>query len=301
MKLLVTGATGFLGSHLLNFLKQSKYEIYALTRSKQKDNEVNWITGDMHDYDFIRSLMMELKPNILVHLAWYVDPRDYINSKKNYCFLNSSQHLFETFLEAGGKNILCTGTCFEYDLNYGLLREDFTPLANNNVYASCKNMLNLYLQTLTKSYEFDYTWARMFYLYGPNESGVRLVPTIINSILSGEIAKCSVGTQLRDYMYIKDAARLLLNLVESPLNSSVNISTGYPVTIKKIGNTIEHLMKVTNFIDYGAFKQREGEPHLIQGLPLNHKLSTVEVKLTPLTEGLRETIDWWKNYDMSGM
>lgn len=294
MKVFITGASGFVGTHVLEILKKQKYEIYALSRNVRFDEEVQWIQGDINDFDFIEKLLNNVQPKILIHLAWYVNAKDCINSIENINFLKSSQNLFEQFLKNKGKRILCTGSCFEYDLNYGLLSELITPTINSNLYANCKNILHLYLEALSKAYEFEYTWARLFYMYGPNEPMPRLVPSIINSLLNNEVARCSEGKQLRDYMYVKDVAKILNELIIREINGIINVSTGSPLTIREIGRTIEKIFNLDEQINYGAFIPRPGEPHLIMGTSITDKLEGI--KLTSLEEGLDETIQWWRDY-----
>lgn len=296
MRILVTGAAGFVGKNLLEILSISSQntELFCVSRQVREQKNVNWIVGDILNQQFVKSTLEKIQPDVLVHLAWDVTPGKYVHSAVNFDWLKASIHLVDEFIKNGGKRIIGIGTCFEYDLDYGYLRIGKTPLKSDSSYATSKIMLNEYIKSQCSLYDKNYVWARLFYIYGPHERPERLVPTIINGLLNGESPRCGVGTYLRDFMYVKDVAQILKELVYSEHVGEFNIASGYPVTIKEIGDTIKKLANSSCEIIYGEFSNNLNEPHLITSEPI--LFDSFEVKKTKINEGLIETIEWWREH-----
>jgi len=122
-KILITGSTGFIGSTLIKFFLYKNYEVFALTRKKNKSSLIKYIKADIFDHKRINKVFKKIKPNYLIHLAWEASPNKYQNSKANYKWLHSSLNLYLNFCKYGGSKALITGSCAEYDFNNYLLKE----------------------------------------------------------------------------------------------------------------------------------------------------------------------------------
>lgn len=291
-KYLITGATGFVGRPLVSrMIEQLPGEYYCITRQKRENHLINWIELDLTDTVSLNSIIEEVQPDVLIHLAWYVEPKDYLHSEKNIQFLESSKHLFELFLRHGGKQIIATGTCFEYDLQYGFLQPYITPTKANNLYAQSKINLFNYLGELKRQYDFQYAWCRLFYMFGEYEYEERLVPSIITNLLQGKQPICSEGMQLRDYLYVKDVAKIIVEVIKENLTGAINISSGYPLTVYQLGKVIEEKLNKQNAIQFGGYVPKFEEPHLIMGTPIRKLIPKVELTITE--QAIQQTIDWW--------
>ena len=138
-------------------------------------------------------------------------------------------------------------------------------------------------------------WGRIFFLYGPHEHPVRLVSSVIRSLLLGEPARCSHGNQLRDYLYVGDVAEAFVTIMESDVQGPVNIASGYPVSLKEIIYKIAGKLDRKELVRLGALPAPPEEPDLLVG---NVSRLTNEVGWRPkydLNHGLDETIDWWRH------
>jgi len=245
-KILVTGLSGFIGSHTVDFLIEKGYEIHAIsTKERYNTEHVNWYNLDLLNENKVKEFLKKIKPSYLLHFAWDVTHGEYIQSPKNYDWLIASINLLKNFKENGGKRIVVAGTQLEDN--------DYNP------YPACKRAL---LEVL-KSLDISYAWGRIFYLFGENEHPKRLVPYVINSLLNKEEVKCSNGEQVCDFMYVKDVARAFVELLNSDVQGVVDIGSGEGIKIKDLIFKIADYLEGKDLIKIGALKSSEQKKYSI--------------------------------------
>ncbi len=264
MKIAVTGASGFIGRHVLPALSAaSSVEVVASSRSEVPVQNlpagvrhVNLDIGSPSHTDYDRLG----RPDVLVHLAWAGLP--------NY----RSLHHFETELprqyaflrslvEAGLPSLLVAGTCYEYGMRCGELDESMTAQPANP-YAYAKNALRQQLEFLRSKVAFKLTWARLFYVYGEGQAATSLYPQLISAIDRGDPSfKMSGGEQLRDYLKVAQAARLIADLAIHRRDADiVNICSGNPISVRVL---VENLLKERGskmLLSLGHFPYPDYEP-----------------------------------------
>ena len=174
------------------------------------------------------------------------------------------------------------------------LRED-GPTRPRTLYAASKLALKLLAEQLAAAAGLDLTWARLFYLYGPDEDERRLVPALIRALLRGEPFPATKGEQVRDYLHVEDAAAALWALVERRVAGTVNVASGVPVTMRQVMETVGELVGRTDLIRFGALPYREWEPPFICGdnRRLRHEAGWAP-RYPTLRAGLAPTVEWWK-------
>lgn len=307
-KVLLTGATGFIGRHVLSELIERGYTVYAISKSTSLPdiNGLIQIKLDLFDKEAVDNFLKENKFENIIHLAWYLGPK-YQNSALNLDWLSASINLLKSFKENSGKKALFAGTMSEYDYSYGYLQENSTPLANSSLYGKSKAALFEIASTYAAQNEIDFKWARIFNVYGPFEGKSRLMPAVICSILNNEDVKVSECTKIQDYLHVFDIANGVVDLFESNVQSAVNISSGTPVKLRVIVEKISEIMNFKGKILFGAIPTNFDEPFVVGS---NEKL-TKEVgwkQKISLEEGLIQTINWWrensncdKSLDMVGL
>lgn len=296
MRILVTGATGFIGRHCLPTLATRGYEIHAVSSKSQQTNTaaIHWHQLDLFDSGRISELLSKVSPSHLLHLAWYVVPGKLASAYENFLWVQASLELLRQFHLHGGRRVLLAGSAYEYDWNYGYCSELITPTAPATFYGACKSALQSLVAAYSKQTGLSSAWARLFFLYGPHEHPKRLVSSVICSLLRGEPARCSHGKQLRDYLHVQDVADALVTLIESDIIGPVNIGSGYPIAIKDIVYKIAKELNAVDLVQMGAI---ESQPYDSPLVVADISRISHEAGWNPrydIDHGLEQTISWWK-------
>ena len=238
----MTGATGFIGNHLINeLLKDEKNQVIATSRDIEKAKKCEWYTKVRYiDYDInSNDISMNLyeffeKPDFLIHLSWDGLPNynSLIHIEKN---IYTNYFFIKNLIENGLRNLSVTGTCFEYGMLNGRLSEDMNTQPSNS-YAIGKDTLRCFIGELNKNYEFNFKWIRLFYMYGKGQSESSLLMLLDKAIQNNEKEfKMSGGEQLRDYLHISE---VVLNIVQitkqENSNGIINCCSGKPTSIRSL-------------------------------------------------------------------
>lgn len=265
MRAIVTGGSGFIGQHCLSLLLKKGYEVHAVSsRPYANTPDVHWHQLDLLDSAQTKSFLRNVKPSHLLHLAWYTEHGKYWNSLVNLNWLNASLQLLYEFTKLGGQRFVCAGTCAEYEWSFEHFSESSTPCRPNTVYGAAKYNMQLSLETWSRQTGLSSASGRVFFLYGPGENSLRLVPSVINSLLRGEPALCTHGKQVRDYMYVADVAAAFVALLDSQVQGAVNISSGKGVRVKDVVCTIADQLSRADLVRFGAISTPINEPsHII--------------------------------------
>ncbi len=239
-KILVTGATGFIGSHLINRLLELKHQVVATSiDSVQKAKSYPWfekvkyISQDLNEKlpDYFTHFG---EPDTVIHLAWEGLP----NYKASFHLernLPSNYNFLKNLLENGLKNLAVLGTCFEYGMQEGSLNEEM-PVNPANPYALAKDKLRKQLQELQREYDFQLKWFRLFYVYGVGQNPNSLLSSLDRALENGdEEFNMSPGDQVRDFIPVKEAVDIIARISLLDKDSGiVNCCSGNPVTVKEM-------------------------------------------------------------------
>lgn len=198
----------------------------------------------------------------LIHAAWYVEPGEYLTSPLNLGCLSGTLQLAQSFKEAGGRRFVGIGTCAEYDTDAGLLTTE-TPLAPTTLYAACKAAA---FQALSR-YLDDFAWCRLFYLHGEGERERRLVPYIRRQLELGEEVLLTSGEQVRDFLDVTEAGRLIADAALSNRQGPVNICSGKMQTVRSLAEQIADEYGRRDLLRFGARPENTFDPPLVVGVP----------------------------------
>jgi dTDP-6-deoxy-L-talose 4-dehydrogenase (NAD+) len=239
VKVLVTGATGFVGRHLVAQLLARGDDVRAVARKAQTAQDMPWIndvefvSADIHAADLEVGALTD-GIDALAHLAWPGLPnyRALFHFEHN---LMADYRFIKSAVEAGVKQVLVTGTCFEYGMQSGPLSESTEPRPSNP-YGLAKHTLHLFLQNLQQEHPFTLQWARLFYLHGAGQNPNSLLAALDRAIDAGEQSfDMSAGEQLRDFLSIETAAGYLAAIVhQRDFDGVINCASGQPVSVRTL-------------------------------------------------------------------
>jgi nucleoside-diphosphate-sugar epimerase len=297
-RVLVTGASGFVGGPLLRRLLDAGEEVHALTSragAEARDREIRWHRADLLDGDSASRVIAAVRPERLVHLAWYVAPGRYWAAVENVQWTEASLRLLRAFTAAGGRRALLVGSCAEYAWGGGEdLNERTSALRPATLYGVCKDALRRIAVAYAAEAQLSLAWARLFFLYGPGEQTSRLVPGVIGPLLVGERVATTTGEQVRDFMHVDDAAAALTALLLSEVSGPVNVASGAAVPVAEVLDRIGALTGNAALIDRGARPTPPGEPARIVA-DVQRLVAEVGFRAQiPLQDGLSKTVDWWR-------
>jgi nucleoside-diphosphate-sugar epimerase len=297
-RVLVTGASGFIGRHSLIPLLDKGYEVHAIFTSQpiEVDSRVQWHHANLLKNDAARELCAKINPTHLLHFAWHVDPKDYKTSPINDDWHVATLSLLKAFKENGGERAVLAGSAMEYDptLSDHFLTED-APTADHNAYAKAKNETRREAAEFAAKENISLAWGRIFNLFGPYEARERLVPQIITSFLEEKMPNIAAGGLVLDYSYVKDIASAFVALLESEVSAVVNIGSGEPISLKEMALSIARLLHKGELAkNLNEKMPQEGPKRVVADV--SHFRDKVGWKPSyDLQRGLIETIEWWKN------
>ena len=281
MKVLVTGATGFVGRHVVNELLARGHAVIAVARDISKAKSLSWfdrvefIQCDIHE-NFKPLLTTGNLPEAIVHLAWPGLPnyKDFFHIGKN---LPADLAFLETAVKAGVKHLVVAGTCLECGMQYGPLTEEMETRPTTP-YGFAKDSLRKALQLLQKEQPFALQWLRLFYMYGEGQNSKSLLAQLDKAIEQGEATfNMSRGDQLRDYLPIQEvAANFVLALEHPEVDGVINCSSGKPVSVLDLvqQRCTERASSIK--LNRGYYPYPDYEPMAFWGMP--EKLNTLKVQ-----------------------
>jgi len=240
MKVLVTGATGFIGGYVIGELLKQNHKVIATSTNKSKAFEKQWfdkvtyIEFSLDDVSSRENLFQYFRnPELIIHLAWggLPDYKNFSHIDKN---LFQQLALIKNLVSNGLTDMLITGTCLEYGMQSGSLREDILTLPGNP-YAIAKDSLRKFLEALQRDFYFNFKWVRLFYMYGKGQNPKSIVPLLDHALAKGDTTfKMSGGEQLRDYLRVSEVADILIKIaLQNKVQGIINCCSGKPVSVRK--------------------------------------------------------------------
>jgi nucleoside-diphosphate-sugar epimerase/2-polyprenyl-3-methyl-5-hydroxy-6-metoxy-1,4-benzoquinol methylase len=301
MRIVVTGASGFVGAQVVRKLGASGHDVHAVVRSMgsrarlEGIDGIQWVEADLAT-EAGRERIAAVKPEACIHAAWYTEPGKYLTSLCNIDLQAATLALARKLAEGGCRRFLGLGTCIEYDTTFGLLSEE-TPLRPGTLYAAAKAGTFLALRELGAVVGMQVVWARLFHLYGPGEQAGRLVPSVSQQLLAGNEACTTPGAQLRDFIHVEDAASAICALIHSDVVGAVNVGSGRPVTVESLVRRLGDLAGRPDLVRIGAIPYSPNEPMFICADTRKLVAATGWAPRWSLEDGLAQTLNWWRSGD----
>jgi nucleoside-diphosphate-sugar epimerase len=303
-RVLLTGASGFIGVRAIGPLLEAGCEVHLLGRScpllgGSGAERVHWHEVDLLDPGATSRAVAEIEAERLLHLAWFTEHGLFWSAGANLDWVGASLHLLRAFAEAGGRRAAIAGTCAEYDwsdpgpacLERPRDGRDATPLRPATLYGASKHATRLVAEAYAREVGVSLAWGRVFFLYGPGEDERRLVPQVARALLGGEEAATSDGAQVRDFMHVDDVAAAFAALLASRAEGPVNVASGIGVPIAEVLETIARATGRPDLLRRGALPRREGEPERLVADVGRLREEVGFRPSIPLAPGIEQTVE----------
>jgi dTDP-6-deoxy-L-talose 4-dehydrogenase (NAD+) len=272
MTVTLTGATGFVGRQVVRVLLERGCRVRLIVRDPTRLKDLQALsaveivqTDDLFAEAPERLRVLLADSETVIHAAWYAEPGKYLSSPLNLDCLAGTLNLARAFAAEGGKRFVGVGTCAEYDLTVGLLTPD-APLAPTSLYAACKASAFQVIGRYLESERVSFAWCRLFYLYGQGEDELRLVPYIRKQLEAGQEALLTSGGQIRDFVDVEEAGRMIADVALGHSEGAVNICSGTPVTVRELAESIADEYGRRDLLRFGARPDNPFDPPKVVGV-----------------------------------
>jgi len=297
MKILITGAGGFLGSNLCNLLS-NKHSILALSRSFDKleiNNNIICQSLDMADYVHLRTAITNFQPEIVIHCAWMGG-----NSSKDTNELWQadniiySNELLKFCSFANVRNFIGFGSSAEYGNQINTLSED-TICKPSTMYGITKNAFKIIAENYCNNNNINFSWVRPVFTYGPRDVNTRLIPKTIMSLLKNEDLILNKCTAIVDYLYVEDFCRAVECIVEQELFGDFTISSDNEINIRNLVENIYDKIKSKSNLIFDDTKIDNSHQYICGSSQKLKSLSDWSPTIS-LDNGLDKTIYYFEKF-----
>lgn len=269
MRVLLTGATGFVGRYVLSALSAIDCDIVAITsRAQRVENtgRIKWISADFLCEEACNKAVADAKPDILIHMAWYAEHGKFWNAPENLDWSRATIVLLQAFARNKGKRAVLAGSCAEYDWQYGYCTEGVTPTEPSTIYGQCKDATRKLTKALAEQAGIEWVWGRIFFPFGYGEPENRLLPSVVRSLLENKPVLCSHGRQYRDFIPVEEVASAFVHLAcKTNVCGEFNVSRGVPIRLSELVEFCVEYIGSNIVPKFGAIKTPENDPPLLIG------------------------------------
>lgn len=291
-KVLVTGATGFLGSRLTARLCENGVVVHAVSRSQRHSESASlrWWQGEMSDIATVRRVLHEISPDFVFHLAGLstASPDRELVLPTLHSLLVSTVNLLTVAAEVGCRRMILAASLTEP-------RPSESEITPSSPYAAAKWTSGAYARMFHRLYNFPVVLVRPFMTYGPGQDERKLIPHVILSLLKNEPPKLSSGRQEIDWVYIDDVIDGFLAAASAPdiEGQTIDLGSGLLVSIRTVVRQIVALLDAEVKPLFGVLSDRPAEP--VRVADMNSAYAKLGWKpRTPMKAGLAQTIAWYR-------
>jgi nucleoside-diphosphate-sugar epimerase len=300
MRVLLTGATGFIGSHIARLLVAEGHTVIAIVRPQSSrwriqdiEDRLEILSGDAYRLNGLRPELDRVSADICLHMAW--DSTDGWAAPSNVDCVAGSVTLLRAVLEGGCKRLIVAGSAFEYRAAEGALSEE-SVVEPHDLYGASKQAVHLVAAQLAKMHGASLVWLRIFNTYGTYDDQRRLVPSIVRALLNDETVATTGGAQIRDYTHADDVASAIWQVATSGYEGPINIASGVPVTVREVALTTARLLGKTDKLRLGEIPYPPREPMLLLA---DARRLREQIGWTPrydIETGLANTVEWLRQW-----
>ena len=244
MKILIIG-NGFLATSIVERLESEGHEILIFSRTRNVRIQSHQVLGDIFEFEeFIK--VLGWKPQVVIHTAWITTPGIYRDDPSNIQYSDFATKLAGSVTDSGIDHLVILGTCAEYGCQSGPSTAGITVPAPISLYAQQKNVAFNSVREILQESNVRFTWARIFYPYGPNQDQNRLIPRLIHSLKGGEPIILADTSSIYDWITSRDIASAISWTLDNELPTEIDVGTTFGFTNLELLVTLEKLLHRTN-------------------------------------------------------
>ena len=252
-KIAILGASGFLGSPIVDSFELADWEVISFSRSESASSVRQVILVDLFEEESLRRALLLSRPNVVLSTAWNTEHGKFWTNNSNIDYRDSTLRFAELSFQAGVETFIGIGTMSEYGTSPGFCDANLTPLIINDIYSKSKIETGLELKKIGEAYGRQTHWARVFQAFGPNEKSERFVPGLIAKLQKGTEFSIRTPNFEMDWIHTADIASAIVFMLKNKLNHFIDIGTGIGTTVKELSELIcEEFDLDSNLLDYSA-------------------------------------------------
>jgi nucleoside-diphosphate-sugar epimerase len=285
-RVLVTGATGYIGPHATAALERRGVEVVAVG-SRQ---------ADLLAPDGPERAVAAARADTLLHLAWYAEHGRFWTAPENLEWVGASLRLLRAFAAAGGRRVVMAGSCAEYgwDGLDGPCVEGVTPLAPATLYGAAKHATHVAAEAFARQEGLSLAWGRVFFSFGPGEAPGRLVAAVARGLLAGEDVPVSEGSQVRDFIAVEELGEAFAALVCSDVDGAINVASGRGVAVRDLVALVARETGREDLVRPGALAPRPDDPPFLVADTGRLDREAGWRAQEPLEDGIARAVAWWR-------
>lgn len=299
-KILVTGASGFVGAATAQRLVEDGHDVAVLLRSTSDPRRIGnvldrltVIRGDMMEIAASQAAVGAFGPDTVVHLAWNSVKGVDRNSPRQIENVSNTIALYELVTQLGCRRFIGLGSQAEYG-PAGRQLDEAAPTRPTTLYGAAKLSTYLMLDRLAASQNVSFAWVRLFSSYGPGEAPNSLIPYMILHLLSGQRPSLTKGEQMWDYIHVEDAAAAIASLVENPASGPFNLGHGDAQSLRSIFTKVRDLIDPALKLGFGEIEYQPDQVMYLEADISALSAATGWHPIIPLDQGLQETVEYYR-------
>ena len=301
MKLLVTGASGFVGAKVAELAIAAGHEVAALVRPNGPSRRLAPLAGrylplavDLRERRSLFAAVASFRPEAIIHIAWAGVANSARNDSSQFSEnIDAACALVEAGAAAGCKAFIGTGSQGEYGAG-STMREDALPQPTT-MYGAAK-VAALYLtRQLAQQAGMRHAWLRLFSTYGPDDNPGWLIPSLISQMLECQRPQTTLGTQKWDWLHVDDVSRGLITAAVTPTASGIfNLGSGVPVEVRRAVELIRDAAAPGMELVFGEIPFRSDQVMHMEADISRLKAATGWEPQVPFESGIADTVNWYR-------